>query len=433
VRTGATETVQDLRRKIYQAAKSDKQKRFWGMYVHVTNPQVLEEAYRQAKKNNGSPGIDGVTFEQIEVEGTEQFLESIRQELKEGTYKPEKNRRVEIPKSPGKVRILGVPTIKDRVVQGALKLILEAIFEADFTQRNYGYRPGKSQQEPVARAAQGIMRRFTQVIDVDLTSYFDNIKHDILLKKVARRINDPKIMHLLKLILKANGKKGVVQGGTISPLLSNIYLNGIDHMFERAIKETEWKGYQQIDYYRFADDMVILVNGHEALSWLVSKAGRRLKEELDRLGVTMNTEKTKVVNMEKGGTFSFLGFDYRLVENKGKQMVLIRAKKRKVQQLINNVREHLTKSRGETVYQMIKGLNEILQGWINYFRIGHCSRLFSYIRQWVEQKVRRFVRKSQGRKGFGWKEWSREVVYEKWGLYNDYEIRYYEMKAKPAR
>ena len=433
MRTETTIKLQDLRRKIYIAAKSDERKRFWGMYCHVIKEETLYEAYKLARENDGSPGIDGVTFEDIEEQGLDQFIEKIKIELENETYKPMRNRRKEIPKKNGKVRVLGIPIIKDRVVQGALKLILESVFEADFTDNSYGYRPKRKQHDAVVKVAKAPMRSLTKVIDVDLTSYFDNIKHHILMHQVARRINDPKIMRLLKLILKANGKKGVPQGGTISPLLSNIYLNRIDHMFKRAIEDTRHNGYQQIEYCRFADDMVILVNGHKALSWLVKKAQRRLKEELKRLQVDINIEKTKVVDLEKGETFSFLGFDYRLVKHKEKKMVLIRATREKVQELLEKVRTLLKQNRDKSFWEVIPKLNEIVRGWLNYFRIGHCSRLFNFIRDWVEKKIRRFVRKAQGRKGFGWKEWSSQTIYDVWGLYNDYQIRYYEVKAKPVR
>lgn len=432
MRTGAIKQTQDLRRKIYVAAKSDKLKRFWGMYRHVTKEETLYVAYRLVKKNNGAPGIDGVTFKDIETAGVEQFITQLQQELLDGTYQPSKNRKQEIPKANGKRRLLGIPTIKDRVVQGALKLIVEPIFEADFADNSYGYRPGKNQHDAVVKVATAGMKRLTKVIDVDLSAYFDNIKHHILLMKVSRRVNDPKIMKLLKMILKANGKKGVPQGGVISPLLSNIYLNGIDRMFEKAVKETEHKGYQQIEYCRFADDMVILVNGHPALAWLAKKAERRLREELSRLQVKLNLEKTKIVEMDKGETFSFLGFEYRLIQMKQRKMVQIKPKKKKVQDLIAKVREHLNSHHDQNVRQMIKELNPILRGWVNYYRIGHSSKDFSFIRQWVERKVRRFVRKSQGRKGYGWKEWSSQVVYEDWGLYDDYRIRYHETKVKSA-
>lgn len=387
--------------------------------------ETLDKAYKLVKENNGAPGIDGVSFKDIERNGVYSFLEEIREELISGTYLPIRNRRVEIPKSNGKTRVLGIPTIKDRVVQCALKIIIEPIFEADFSEGSYGYRLKRNQHQAVVKVAKGIVRGFTKVIDVDLTAYFDNINHGILKKKISSRINDPKIMRLIKLILKANGKTGVPQGGIISPLFSNIYLNGIDKMFERAIRETKRKGYENIEYCRFADDIVILVNGHEVLTWLVDKCFRRLTEELRKLKVNLNVEKTKILDMTKGEIFAFLGFDYRLVNNKNKKMILLKPKKKKVTELIGKVKTHLAENRNKTVMEMIKGLNPILQGWVNYYRIGHCSRTLTYVKIWVERKVRRFARKAQKKFGFGWKEWSSEMIYGKWGLYEDYQVRYY--------
>jgi RNA-directed DNA polymerase len=434
VRTGATIGLQELRRKIYLAAKSDKHKRFWGLYCHIAKEEALLQAYKDAKANEGAAGIDGQTFAEIEQYGVEKFISELSMEMKNETYKPKKNRKVEIPKENGKVRQLGIPGIKDRVVQGAIKLILEPLFEADFSEHSFGYRPGRSQHQAVVRVAQGIKRGFTTVIDADLSAFFDNVDHEILMRKIRRRINDDKLLGLIGRILKASGKKGVAQGGVISPLFSNIYLTVIDRMFEKAIIQTERKGYQQLDYCRFADDIVIVVNGHPALEWLVKKSLRRLKEEMAKLKVNMNMEKTKIVDMNQDETFDFLGFTYRKVSmNTPKEMVSITPKKKKVQNLIAKVREHVRSSASMKVAEMVKGLNDILRGWVNYYRIGHSSRIFSKIRNWVERKVRRFVRKSQGRSGFGWKEWSKDVVYNKWGLYSDYKIRYYYPKAKPAQ
>ncbi|MEQ8156791.1 MAG: group II intron reverse transcriptase/maturase [Clostridiaceae bacterium] len=425
MRTGAINELQELRRKIYLTAKSEKQKRFWGLFCHVTKMETLEKSYKLVKENKGSPGIDGVTFEEIEVKGVIPFLEEIHEELVNGTYWPQRNRKADIPKGNGKTRTLGIPTIRDRVVQGAVKLILEPIFEADFSEGSYGYRPGRNQHQAVVKVGKGIVRRFTKVIDVDLTAYFDNVNHEILMNKISRRVNDPKIMRLIKLILKAGGKTGVPQGGIISPLLSNIYLNDIDKMFERAKRETARNGYENMEYCRFADDIVILINGHEVIKWLVDKAYRRLKEELAKLKVKLNPEKTKIVDMNKGETFGFLGFDYRLVKNKNRKMVLLKPKKKKVSELIVKVKTLLEKSRDKKVTDVIKELNPILQGWVNYYRIGHCSRKLTYIKNWVESKVRRFARKAQKKFGFGWKEWSSDIIYGKWGLYNDYQVRYY--------
>ncbi len=219
--TKASSSLQDLRRGIYVKAKAEPSWRFWGLYVHVCKMETLREAYALARKNNGAPGIDGVTFEAIETQGVESFLEQIQGELIERTYVPLRARRQEIPKDGGEVRVLSIPAIRDRVVQGALKLILEPIFEADFQPGSYGYRPKRTAQEAVHRVATAIVQKKTRIIDLDLRAYFDTVRHHLLLDKVARRVNDDAVMRLLKLMLTSSGKQGVPQGGVISPLLSN--------------------------------------------------------------------------------------------------------------------------------------------------------------------------------------------------------------------
>jgi RNA-directed DNA polymerase len=217
VMTATPISLQDLRRRIYVKAKAEKDWRVWGLYVHVAKLETLRAAYAMAKENNGAPGIDGVTFEAIEAAGVERFLAELRDELVTRTYRPLRNRRVEIPKDGGKTRVLGIPTIRDRVVQGALKLIVESIFEADFHDGSYGYRPKRTAQQAVDRVAKAIVRHKTRVIDLDLAGYFDSVRHDRLLAKVARRVHDRDILRLLKLILKAAGKRGVPQGGVMTP------------------------------------------------------------------------------------------------------------------------------------------------------------------------------------------------------------------------
>src|ERR1700676_65514 len=207
-------SLQDLSKSLYDKAKAEPSWRFWGLYVHICKMEILQEAYQMAKKNDGAPGIDGVTFEAIKESGVESFLQQIRDELVSNTYRPMRARKKEIPKDGGtKVRVLSIPSIRDRVVQGALKLILEPIFEADFQPGSYGYRPKRTAHEAVARVAQGIVEEKTRIIDLDLSAYFDNVQHSLLLEKVARRVRDDAVMHLLKMILQANGKKGDPQGG----------------------------------------------------------------------------------------------------------------------------------------------------------------------------------------------------------------------------
>jgi len=432
--TTTSMSLQELRRKIYRKAKTEKHGKFWGLYCHICKKEVLEEAYRLAKANDGAPGLDGKSFDAIEVEGVEDFLEGIRQELLIRKYKPMPNRRVEIPKGNGKTRTLGIPTVKDRVVQGALKLILEPIFEADFKDCSYGYRPKRHAHQAIDRVTAGILHGLTRVVDIDLSGYFDNIRHHILLEKVARRIQDGEIMHLLKLILTANGKKGVPQGGIISPLLSNLYLNGVDEMMERAREVTRRKGYYNLDFIRSADDMVILIHGHPKEDRLLSTVQRRLTEELDNLHVQMNQEKTKVVNLKEGGCFSFLGFDFRLNRNReGKDYVSKTPRKKKVMEIGKRVRAALKASWAKPFNEVITTVNAVIRGWVNYFRIGNSNRTFCKVRDYIEKKVRKFVMKRKKLKGFGWKRWSREDIYQKWGLFNDYRIQYIRLKAAPSR
>lgn len=427
-------SLQDLRRRMYVKAKAEKAWRFWGLYVHVCKMETLREAYAMARRNKGAPGIDGVTFAAIEEGGLEGFLERIRDELVSGTYQPMRNRRKEIPKDNGKVRVLGIPTIRDRVVQGALKLILEPIFEADFQDRSYGYRPKRTAHEAVHRVATAVMQHKYRVIDVDLKAYFDNVRHDILLRKVAERVNDPQVMRLLKLILKASGKRGVPQGGVISPLLANLYLNEVDRMLERAKEVTRRGQYFQIEYARFADDLVVLVDELPRWDWLEEAAFRRLLEELAKLDVQLNKEKTKRMDLRDGGSFGFLGFEFRLARTRRGTLGLrftpkMRARTALLRRLKDIFRQHVS----QPVEEVIALVNPVLRGWVNYFRMGHSGRCFSFVRLWVEKKVRRHLMRAKMRPGFGWKRWSTAWIHQRLGLYADYQIRYYGQKAAPAR
>src|SRR5215469_13528052 len=247
---------QDLRRSLYVKAKAEPTWRFWGLYVHVCKMETLQEAYQMAKSNGGAPGSDGVTFRAIEESGVESFLKQIQDELVHDTYQPMPVRKKEIPKDGGtKVRVLSIPAIRDRVVQGALKLILE---------------------------------------------------------KVAQRVQDDKVMRLLNLILKSTGKIGVPQGGVVSPLLSNLYLNEVDKMLEKARATTRRGKFTHVQYARFADDMVILIDAHPRNDWIMTAVEKRLREELAKLRVEINEEKSRIVDLRKGGSFAFLDLSIAL-------------------------------------------------------------------------------------------------------------------------
>ena len=430
-------SLQDLRRTIYVKAKAEPTWRFWGLYVHVCKMETLHEAYRVAKQNKGAPGIDGVTFAVMEAGGVESFLNQIRDELVSHTYQPMPARKREIPKDGGtKVRVLSIPCIRDRVVQGALKLILEPIFEADFQPGSYGYRPHRTAHQAINRVAEAIVRHKTRILDLDLRAYFDNVQHSLVLEKVAGRVRDDDVMQLLSTMLKAAGKKGVPQGGVISPLISNLYLTEVDRMLERAIETTHYGKYTAIQYARFADDLVILIDAHPRHDWLVKAVCKRLREELAKLRVEINEEKSRTVDLQKGESFAFLGFDFRRVsscQGNWRPQYTPRLKKRTA--LLRKFKDIFRRHISQPVGRVIQLINPILRGWVNYFAVGHSSQVFSFIKDWVEKKIRRHLMRSQKRKGLGWKRWRRQWFYTALGLFNNYWVRYMEptLKVAPAR
>jgi RNA-directed DNA polymerase len=435
--TKAPIDLQELRRKIYVKAKAEPSWRFWGLYVHVCKMETLYEAYEMAKKNSGAPGIDGVSFEAIEQSGVESFVEQMRDELVQGTYRPLRVRKVGIPKSDGGIRMLSIPAIRDRVVQGALKLILEPIFEADVQEGSHGYRPKKSAQEAVRRVSEAIVMGKTRVIDLDLRAYFDNVRHHIALEKIARRVNDDDIMRLLKMIMKSTGKRGVPQGGVISPLISNIYLNEVDKMLERA-KEVSRNGkWTAMEYARFADDLVVLVYPDPQNEWLQKAVDKRLREEFAKVQVEVNEKKSRTVELKrKGESFDFLGFKFfRVRTRKGKWMALRLPLTEKRTELLRKLKRIFRSHRSQPVNRVIEIINPILRGWVSYFSIGNATQCFSYIKYWVEKKVRRHMTHARGRKGFGWKRWSTQWIHEVLGLFDNYRVQkpWLQPKVSPAR
>ena len=357
------EHIQELQKKLYQKAKQEKEFRFYALYDKVYRKDIVEHAYHLVKANKGAPGIDGIAFEAVEAQGVERYVERIAEELRNKTYKPMPVRRVYIPKPDGSKRPLGIPTIKDRVVQMAVKLVIEPLFEADFQECSYGFRPGRDAHQAMDEVNLQLRCKNTQVIDADITKYFDTIPHDKLLKAVAKRIVDKNILALVKMWLKApiveekDGKrtfrgndKGTPQGGVISPLLANIYLNTLDV----AMKMTR--------LVRYADDLVVLCryNAHRTYG--------RLAAVLESLGLTLSTEKTRVVDATHEG-FTFLGFTLRMVKSPrtGKLFPLIVPSKKALSRIKKEIkdatcRKNLARPNEVTVAR----LNMALRGWVNY-------------------------------------------------------------------
>ena len=260
-----------------------------------------------------------------------------------------------------------------------------------------------------------------------MRAYFDSVQHYLLLEKVAKRVRDNDVMGLLKMILKASGKVGVPQGGVISPMLSNLYLNEVDKMLEKAIETTCYKQYTAIQYVRFADDLVILVEGHPNHDWIVKAVIKRLREELGKLRVELNEEKSRIVDLRKGESFGFLGFDFRRVRSlKGAWRPQYRPKLKNRTALLEKLRDIFRRFQSQPVRRVVELINPILRGWVNYFAVGHSSQCFSFIKEWVDKKIRRHMMRARKRRGFGWKRWSKQWLYNVLGLFNGYRVRYFE-------
>jgi RNA-directed DNA polymerase len=283
----------------------------------------------------------------------------------------------------------------------------------------------------------GLVQGLTRVIDVDLKSYFDNIRHHLLLRKLAMRVKDPAILHLVKQILKANGKRGVSQGGVLSPLLANLYLNELDQAMEEEMDKRRGAGkWERVIYTRYADDMVVLVDGYPKWQPHVGMIQKRLDEELKEVAIEINEEKTKVVDFGRGESFGFLGFDLREGRNRfGKRFVLRTPRRKKQSELLRRVGRILKFSRHRKLPEVLERIRPVIMGWVNYFRVGNSCRVFDWLRFEVMRKIRRFVMKQKGRPGCGWKRWSNEAIYKKWGLVNEYKVQYFyrsTVKVLPA-
>lgn len=421
------EKIQELQRKLYNKAKAEPKYRFYSLYDKTNRMDILEEAYRRVKTNGGACGVDGITFRDIEKEGQAEYLAILQAELKEGSYKPKPVKRVYIPKANGKVRSLGIPTIRDRIVQTAFLMILEPIFEADFSKSSYGFRPKKSAHDAIREIYKYLNWGCEQIYDVDLEKYFDTVEHYKLLKLVARRTSDAKILRVIKQWLKCGyvedgqhrqSKKGTPQGGVISPLLANIYLNPIDKAFEREGLGKISKG--SIHIVRYADD--ILIMAQNKLKTGITKFRHYVK----RLGLKINEEKTRIIDYVKERKMEFLGFQFLRVENKKNRnrLILIEPSPKSLKRSREKIRKYISHKIPMKIREQVERVNIYLRGWTNYFRLGNSSKALNGINYYVSKRVRKLIQNNKGRYGYGWKSITSDYIYGNLGLYNNYKVQW---------
>jgi len=418
------EKIRELQRKLYRKAKQEKEYRFYLLYDKIYRMDILSHAYRLVRANKGAPGIDGKTFEQIEERGgAERYLEEIAGELKRKDYKPQAVRRVYIPKAAGGKRPLGIPVIKDRVVQMAVKIVIEPIFEADFQNNSYGFRPKRNAHQAVDDVRNHLFEGRTEVIDADISKYFDTIPQDKLMQVVAKRIVDKQILKLIKMWLRApiveeredekkeykRNDKGTPQGGVISPLLANIYLNVLDTLW--VVKKVQERLGARL--VRYADDSVILCRGN------TGRILKGIKRVLDDLGLILNEEKTYVVDAHQG-SFNFLGFTIGMKRSKrtGRTYPHIEPSK-KAQQQIRSEIKRLTTEHYSAVPTgvVIRRVNEVARGWVGYFRYGNCTKALVTLKRYLVYRMRIYQRRKHHYCSFGYMAYPDRYYFDSLGLY----------------
>jgi group II intron reverse transcriptase/maturase len=424
------ESIRTLQRKLYRKAKQEPACRFHALYDKVYRADILIHAYNLVRANKGGVGIDGVSFEAIEAnKGAAVFIAELAEALRNKTYKPDPVKRVMIPKSDGKMRPLGIPTIRDRVAQMAVKLVIEPIFEADFCQTSYGFRPRKSAHDAVDDVAYALNTGYTQIIDADLSKYFDTIPHANLMAVVAERICDGAILHLIRMWLKApvmevdkdgtkrsigggkGNRKGTPQGGVISPLLANLYLHILDRIWERRHLQRQLGA----RIVRYADDIVILCRRNTGEAMTI------FRQILERLGLTLNAAKTKMVNAYQE-RFDFLGFTIWMGRGRktGNYYPHVQPSKKSLKTIKDRITE-LTR-RERTIMPLEWVVNEVnatVRGWVGYFHYRNCSQVLGFVRNHVEQRMITHLRKRHKvrDRSMGYVRFPNRTLYEKYKLY----------------
>ena len=403
------EKSRQLQRNLYLAAKKDKQRRFHALYDRIFRLDILWRAWKEVRENKGSAGIDGITFEMIEGYGVEEYLLDIQEDLQNKKYRPKPVKRVYIPKPDGKQRPLGIPTIRDRIVQQACKIVIEPVFEANFLDSSYGFRPKRDAKQATEKVKKELYKNW-YVVDADIQGYFDNINHEILLGLLNRRISDRRVIKLCRQWLQAgvieNGKyyptkKGSPQGGVISPLLANIYLHVLD---------SYWENHKELGVIvRYADDAVIVCRTRKD----AESAFEHLKRIMTKLKLTLNPQKTKIVDMNKE-SFDFLGFRYQKFGKTkcGRKLPYMMPSKKAMKKVKDAIRViTCRKSAYEGLEQKVEKLNPLIRGWRNYFQHGNSTRRFKqldeyvWMRLWRRVYYRRKQKKYRAHVLYGFRKW----------------------------